>query len=68
MVETIYTGNLHYQPLQMLKVFLVIVENLSLQFFFVRQSLVIDIFHKMVTPHLYNYFLILWACSGFDVP
>ena len=68
MVETIYPGNLHYQPLQMLKVFLVIVESLSLQFFFARQSLVTDIFHKMVAPHLYNYFLILWTCSGFDVP
>ena len=67
MVETIYTGNLHYLPLRMLKVFLVIVDNFNLQFFFVRQPLVTDIFHKLVAPCLYN-FLILRACSGFDVP
>ena len=68
MVETIYTGNLHYLPLRMLKVFLVIADNFNLQFFFVRQPLVTDIFHKLVAPRLYNSFLILRACSGFNVP
>ena len=56
MVETIYTGILHHPPLRMLKVFLIIVDNLHLQFFFVRQPLVTEIFHKMVAPRLYNSF------------
>ena len=56
MVEMIRTGNLKHLPLWMLKVFLVIVDNFNLQFFFVRQPLVTDIFHKLVAPHLYNYF------------
>ena len=45
MVEKIYTGNLHHLPLRMLKVFLVIIDNFNLQFFFVRQPLLTDIFH-----------------------
>ena len=53
MVEMIYTGNLHHLPLRMVKVFLVIVDNFNLQFFF-RQPLVSDIFYKLVTPRLYN--------------
>ena len=56
MVETIYAGNLHHLPLRMLKVFLVIVDNFNLQFFFVRQPLVTDIFHKLVAPRLCNSF------------
>ena len=36
MVEMIYTGKLHHLTLRMLKVFLVIVDNFNLQFFFVR--------------------------------
>ena len=56
MVETIYTGNLHQPPLQMLKVFLVIVDNINLKFFLVRQPLETNIFHKLVAPRLYNSF------------
>ena len=56
MVETIYTGNLHHLPLRMLKIFLVIADNFNLQFFFVKQPLVTDIFHKLVAPCLYNSF------------
>ena len=55
MVEMIYTGNLHHLSLRMVKVFLVIVDNFNLQFFF-RQPLVSDIFYKLVTPRLYNSF------------
>ena len=36
--ETIYSRNLHHLPLQILKVFLAIIDNFSRQFFFVRQS------------------------------
>ena len=56
MLETIYAGILHHPPLRMLKVFLIIVDNFHLQFFFVRQPLVTEIFHKMVAPRLYNSF------------
>ena len=67
MVETIYTGNLHHLPLRMLKVFLVIVDNFNLQFFFVSQPLVIEIFNKVVVPRLYSS-LVLHARSSFNVP
>ena len=55
-VEPIYTGNLHQLSLWMLKVFLVILDNFNLHFFFVRQPLVTDIFHKLIGPRLYNSF------------
>ena len=56
MVETIYTGNFHHLPLRMLKLFLVIVDNFNLQFFFVRQPLMTEFFHKLVASCLYNSF------------
>ena len=56
MVQMIYTVNLHHLLLWIWKVFLVIVDNFNLQFFFVRQPLVTDISDKLVAPHLYNSF------------
>ena len=56
MVETIYTGNLYHLPLQILKSFLVIIDNFISKYFFVRQPLVTEIFHKLVATHLYNSF------------
>ena len=60
--------NLHHLPLQMLKVFLVIVDNFNLQLSFIRQPLMTNTFHRLVVPSPLWIFLILWACSNFIVP
>ena len=55
-MEAIYTGKLNHLHLQMLKVFSIIVDNFNLQIFFLKKSLVNNIFHKLVALHLYNSF------------